>query len=154
VGASFTGVGIYEAGGSRVGLHVALYPDQRQGAELVSSANSLVDRKDGGWRQRSLEGRGVALHGGQFKVEEGILTGPDRGLLVWRWYWISGRHTSSPVWAKVIESSEKLRFRRPSAAGVVVFTEADDEESARARLEEFLGEGLPAIEAALEDTSR
>jgi hypothetical protein len=43
-----------------------------------------------------------------------------------------------PVWAKVIESGEKLLFRRPSAAGIIVFTEDDDEESARSRLEEFL----------------
>lgn len=154
VGASFTGGAVYEAGDSRVGLHVALYPEQHQGAELVSSANSLVSPKDDAWRQRSLEGRGVSLPGGQLDVEEGILTGPDGGLLIFRWYWISGRHTSSPVWAKVIESSEKLLFRRPWAAGIIVFTEDDDEESARSRLEEFLAEGVPAIESTLEELSR
>jgi exosortase A len=154
VGASFAEGAVYEAGDSRVGLHVALYPDQHQGAELVSSANTLVSPEDDAWRQRSLEGRGVLLPSSRLDVEEGILTGPDGGLLVFRWYWISGRHTSSPVWAKVIEASEKLLFRRPSAAGFVVFTENDDEESARARLEEFLAEGLPAIESTLEGLRR
>jgi EpsI family protein len=154
VGASFAGGAVYEAGDSRVGLHVALYPHQRQGAELVSSANSLVDPEDDRWHRVSFEGRGVSLPGGRLAVEEGILTGPNRGLLVWKWYWISGRDTSSPVWAKVIEASEKLLFRRPLAAGIVVFTENDNEESARARLEQFLAEGLPAIESTLEEMSR
>jgi len=154
VGASFAEVGIYESASSRVGLHVALYPDQHQGAELVSSSNSLVPPENDAWRQLSLEGRGVSLPGGSFAVDEAILTGPNRGLLVWRWYWISGRRTSSPVWAKVIESGERLLFRRPFAAGIVVFTERDDEEAARARIAEFLSEGLPAIESALEEASR
>ena len=154
VGATFAGGAVYEVGDSRVGLHVALYPDQRQGAELVSSANSLVPLEDDRWHQVSLKGRGVSLPGGRLAVEEGILTGPEGGLLVFRWYWISGRHTSSPVWAKLIESSEKLLLQQPSAAGIIVFTDNDDEESARARLEAFVAEGLPAIESALEEPSR
>ncbi|HEY7699941.1 MAG TPA: exosortase A [Vicinamibacteria bacterium] len=153
VGASFAGVGVYESGDSRVGLHVALYLNQRQGEELVSSANSLVPEADG-WHQLSLEGREVSLPGGRHSVEEAILNGPGGRLLVWRWYWIGGRHTSSPVWAKAIESSEKLLFQRPPAAGIVVFTDAGDEDQARARLEAFLTEGLPAIESALEEASR
>ena len=154
VGARFAAVGVYESGGSRVGLHVALYPDQRQGAELVSSANSLVRPEDEAWRQLSLEGRGVSLAGGGLGVEEAILTGPSRKLLVWRWYWISGRRTSSPVWAKAIEAGEKLLLGRPSAAGVIVFTEGNDEDKGRVRLEEFLAAGLPAIESTLEEMSR
>ena len=149
VGASFAGAGVYKAGDSRVGLHVALYPEQRQGAELVSSANSLVHSEDKAWRQVSLASRGVALPGGRLAVEEAVLTGPGGAQLVWRWYVVSGRRTSSAVWAKAIEATEKLRFRQPSAAGMVVFTRLDDEESARARLEEFLDEGLSAIESTL-----
>jgi EpsI family protein len=118
----------------------------------VSSSNSLAPG-DSGWRQRSLEGGAVRLPGGPLSVEEGILTSSDRELLLFRWYWISGSHTASPVWAKVIEASEQLLLRRPSAAGIVVFTDAGDEDQARARLEEFLTEGLPAIESALEEAT-
>ncbi len=75
-------------------------------------------------------------------VDEAILTGPGGGLLVWRWYWISGHRTSSAVWAKAIEAGEKLLLRQPYAAGIIVFTERDDDESARARLEEFLANGV------------
>jgi exosortase A len=154
VGASFTGGGVYERDAATVGLHVALYPDQRQGAELVSSANALVPTDDGEWRQQSLESREVPVGTELLAVEEAILKGPVGGLVVWNWYWISGRHTSSPVSAKLLEASERLRFRQPFAAGIIVFTEGRDEESARARLQDFLAEGLPAIESALEDGSR
>jgi exosortase A len=132
VGASFTGVGIYEAGGSRVGLHVALYPDQRQGAELVSSANSLVDRKDGGWRQRSLEGRGVALHGGQFKVGEDSHRARPRAPRLEVVLDLRPSHVEPGLGEgdRIERSSGSKTLRR----WVVVFTEADDEESARARL--------------------
>jgi EpsI family protein len=149
VGASFEGGAVYESGDTRVGLHVALYPDERQGAELVSSANSLVPPEVDLWRQRSLEGREVSLRTGRLAVEEAILAGPNGELLVWRWYWVAGHPTSSAVWAKVIEASEKLRFRRPLAAGVVAFTQMNDVESARARLEALLAEAVPAIESNL-----
>jgi exosortase A len=154
VGASFAGAGVYETGEVRVGLHVALYPDQRQGAELVSAANRLVSTGERAWRQVSIESRGASLPGGRLVVDEAVLTRSNGELLVWKWFWISGRRTSSPVRAKAIEAIEKLRFRRPSAAGIIVFTEQGDEESARDRLEDFLAEGLPAIESILEGMSR
>jgi exosortase A len=149
-GATFAGMSVYETADSEVALHMALYADQRQGNELVSFANQLVHPGDDAWRQLSRGSSEVPVPGGRLAVEERRLTGPNGELLVWRWYWISGRRTASPVWAKVIESSEKLLFRMPVAAGIVVATDAGDEESARTRLEEFLAEGFPAIESALE----
>jgi EpsI family protein len=131
-----------------------LYGDQRQGAELVSSANSLVPREGDDWRQRSLESREVLLGDSRrLAVEEAVLVGPNGRLLVWRWYSIAGSRTASPVWAKVIETREKLLFRRPLAAGVLAFTEGNDEELGRERLEEFLVEGLPVIASRLDDLS-
>jgi len=154
VGAAFTGGAMYEAGDASVGLHVALYRDQRQGAELVGSANSLVSPDDDGWRARSVEKREISPSGARFSVDEALLTGPDGPLLVWRWYWISGRRTGSAVWAKVMEASDRLLLKRPVAAGVIVFTEGNDGEAARARLESFLAEGLRAIDSHLEEVSR
>jgi exosortase A len=153
VGAGFVGAGVYEKVNQRVGLHIALYREQRQGSELVSSANTLAS-EDGGFRQLSLRGRAVSLPGGRHSVDEAILAGPDGRLHVYRWYWISGRRTASPVWAKAIEAGEKLLLQRPAAAGIAVFTEGRDEESLRARLQDFLADGLPPIEAALSDATR
>ncbi len=154
VGAGFTDGALYERGDSRVGFHVAIYAVQRQGAELVSSTNSFVAPEKDSWRQRRLEGRLVSLRGGSLTVDEAILAGPSQQLVVWRWYWISGRPTSSPAWAKIIEATERLRFRQPLSAGLIVFTPLDEEESARSRLTEFLEQGLPMIESTLAELSR
>ncbi len=153
VGAAFSRSATYRSGDSYVGIHVALYPEQRQGAELVSSANSLIPPENDAWRQVGRGSRELLLPGRELEVEEAILSGPGGALMAYRWYSISGHDTSSPVWAKVLESTEKLRLRRPFASGIVLFTDGDDDE-ARARLEEFLAEGLPAIESAREAASR
>jgi exosortase A len=145
VGAGFTGMRIYGDRRSWVGIHVALYPEQAQGEELVSSANSLVG-PESRWRQPRRE---IRVDGGPLSVEEAVLTGPDGVLLVWKWYWIAGQSTSSKIWAKALESKERLLLRSPSSAGIVLFTDGNDEQAARARLEEFLEGAFPSIHLAL-----
>jgi EpsI family protein len=145
VGAGFTGMRIYGDRRSWVGIHVALYPEQTQGEELVSSANTLVG-PESRFRQPDRE---IRVDSGPLSVEEAVLTGPDGALLVWKWYWISGQNTSSRIWAKALESKQKLLLRSPSSAGIILFTDGNDEEAARARLEEFLVAALPGIEAGL-----
>jgi exosortase A len=142
VGASFSGGAVYQSGHERVALHVGLYPDQRQGEELVSSKNAIEPSQRGGHRAW---GPGV---------EEWVVSGPRGKLLVWRFYWISGRSTPSPVVAKLMEAGERLRLRQPFAAGVTVSTDGEDVEGARVRLERFLSAGLPAIESALDEASQ
>jgi exosortase A len=154
VGAVFQGGSTYAVRDESVALHVALYANQRQGAELVTSANELVGTGAPGWSQVGRRTRAVSISGRSLRVEEGILDRGESQLVVWKWYWVSGRHTGSPIWAKVIESGEKLLLRRPWAAGIVVFAEDDDEDSARARLEEFLADGVETLDASLRGTSR
>jgi exosortase A len=155
VGAGFAEGHLYGEGSARVGLHVAVYAESRQGAELITSANSLVRFRGHSWRLLSFEQREVALAGGPLDVKEASLTGP-RGeeLLVWKWYSISGRRTASDVWGKALEAREKLMLRRLCSAGIVVFTERDDLDLARARLEQFVGAGVSAIDSALEEVSK
>jgi exosortase A len=154
VGATFTRGAVYDDGESRVGVHVALYGDQRQGAELVSWANSLAPREVDEWHQRTRESLEISLLDGRHGVEEALLMGPEGKLLVWRWYCIGGTCTASSVWAKVIEVKGKLLLRPPLAAGIVAFTDGTDaREQGRARLEKFLGDGLPFIESALKNLS-
>jgi exosortase A len=145
VGANFTGMKTYGNRRSWAGIHVALYTEQTQGEELVSSANSLVG-PESRFRQPDRE---IRVDSGPLSVEEAVLTGPDGVLLVWKWYWISGRNTSSQIWAKALESKERLLLRSPSSAAIILFTDGSDEEAARARLEKFLVAALPGIETGL-----
>jgi exosortase A len=154
VGAGFAAGRIYGHEDTRVGLHVALYAESRQGAELVSSSNGLLPPGDSAWRQLSSSRRAVSLSQGPLAVEESRLAGPAGELLVWKWYWISGRHTPSSAWAKTLEATETLRIRRPHSAGIVVFTDNDEDDAARKRLAEFVEAGIGSLESALGDMSR
>lgn len=155
VGASFKASAIYEAQDSWVGLHIAYYRHQQQAAELVSSSNRLVGPEERVWRQVARASATVALPDGTLEVEEGTLATTREDLVAWQWYWIDGRRTSSPVWAKILEAGGKLLLRETPSAGIVVFTEAvPDDEAARERLSEFLEASLPWIDTGLEAMSR
>jgi exosortase A len=148
-GAGFSGSGRYRApDGSWVGVHVALYRRQDSESELVSSSNSLIGPDETVFRQLGRASRSV----GPLGVEEGLLDAQGRQLLAWKWFRVSGRLTSSEVWAKVLEAREKLLLGETPSAGIVVYTEVEpDEDAARARLTEFLESELPALEESLEE---
>jgi exosortase A len=156
VGAGFSGSGRYRRpDGGWVGVHVAIYRQQDQESELVSSSNALIGPKEDVFRQLARSSRSVGLGESSLGVEEALLDAHGRQLLVWKWFWVSGRFTSSEVWAKILEAREKLLLGEAPSAGIVVFTEVDpDEDAARARLTEFLQAGLSGIEAGLEESSR
>lgn len=155
VGATFEGSGTYLTEDSWVGLHVAYYRQEEQESELVSSSNLLVGHDENVWRQIGRATREIPVAGATFAVEEAFLEAPREDLIAWRWYWIDGRHTTSGVWAKLLEARGKLLLRETPSAGIVVFTDAGpDEEAARSRLTDFLETALPEIESRLLRMSR
>jgi exosortase A len=156
-GADLTRSGLYvhASEGSWVGVHAAYYRRQSEESELVSSANALIGPDESLWRQLGRSSREARLSGGALSVEEGIVDAPGRELVVWKWFWVGGRRTSSEVWAKVLESRERLLFRDSPSTGFVVFTEAlPDEDGARRRLESFLDAALAGLESGLSEIAR
>lgn len=143
---------IYESGDDFVGLHLAYFADQRQGAELVNSSNLLVDPIQQSWHKLSDERRRVLIGGEGLDVLESHVSGPGGEYLFWSWYWIDEHRTSSDVWAKVIEAKGRLLGGAVPAAGVVVYTRNDDD--SRERLATFAGNALPVLEGELEALSR
>jgi exosortase A len=138
----------YRLTGKPVGLYLAYYAAQHQGTELVNSANVLVVQKDARW-QRVCQDEDVARQGGH-QLVEACLRSPSQRLLVWRWYWVDGQHTTSALRAKWIEARSKLMGRASPAAAIVLYTEQDASlDEARARLATFLQESGAAIEQAL-----
>jgi exosortase A len=133
VGADSTVERTYAGPGGKATLHVALYRHQRQGAELVSSENPVVRPDNDSWQQ--IESRGVSTDG-PGSVDEHVLASSGGDLLVWRWYWVGGHLTTSPVWAKIIEGARKLIGHPTPAAGIVLFTATGrDTQPARQLLE-------------------
>ena len=138
----------YQDGRDLIGMYLALYGDGH--GELVSSQNLLVPETDSAWRMPYQTTHRVSVDGIELRVVESQLKSPGQGLLVWRWYWINGHLSSNDYIAKLREVLVLLSGADRREAGIVVYTSLDEgPQRARERLERFLGEMLPGIEAGL-----
>ncbi len=138
----------YRQADKPVGLYLAYYAAQRQDAELVNSDNVLVAQKHPRW-QRVCGDERISRQG-RHAVVEACLRSLSQRLLVWHWYWVDGRHTTSALYAKWIEARNRLMGRPSPAAAIVLYTEQDaGEAQARARLAGFLEASRGAIEQSL-----
>jgi EpsI family protein len=141
----------YARGSSEVGVHLAYYGRESQGAELISSQNVMVIQKHPVWRHPLERKAQVRLGGRDATVVESHLKSKQQELLAWHWYWVAGTHTSSPYEGKVREALRRVLGAPAQGAGIVVYTPTGEElQVAREALQSFLDEMLPAIEAELD----
>jgi len=150
-GADLEAAATYELEEKLVGARVGYYRDQTQGAELVSSSNGFIGRGNHAWR-RLRRGDGIVelASGDRLPVVEALLDSPRRQLLVWTWYWVNGKETTSRYEVKLREMVGKLLGRSPPAAGVTVCAfVGDDEEAARRTMTNFLDAALVELSREL-----
>jgi EpsI family protein len=140
----------YRKGERSVWLYSAHFRNQRQGAELVSSQNLLAGGKDAAWSVIGTAARAQSLRSADVKVRETRLRSAGRRLLVWDWYWIAGRNVGDPYLAKVLLARDKLLGRGDASSAIVIAAPYEARaEDAVATLRAFLGDMLPAVEAAV-----
>ncbi|WP_296897024.1 exosortase C-terminal domain/associated protein EpsI, partial [Thiohalocapsa sp.] len=140
-----------EAGDSDVpiGLYLGVYRTQRQGAELVTSANVMIEQQHPVWSDTMVRPRRIALPTGELALEEHHLSS-HRGqrLLVWTWYLVGDHRTANPYLAKLLEAKSRLSGNRGEAALVAVAAPYDERpEEAAGVLTAFLETMLPAVDA-------
>ena len=127
----------YRSGTKQVHFYLAYYVTQQQGEELINAKNSLV----GGTRWVLLEeaGKEVVVNGQALHVQERIIRSSFGTRLVWSWYWVDGRFTSSPYLAKLLQAKAQL-FGRPRHSAILALgTDYDYAKTdATATLEDFL----------------
>jgi len=139
----------YRNGDGRVGLHVACYLGQSHGHELTASVNRWTATGQREWRAIEVTKETPDIGGRAFDVEQARIDGRTR-TLAWKWFWIDGQSTVSPITAKLAELSGKLQGSQGPACGVTVYSGESDKEL----LIEFLARSLPEMEAALETLPR
>ncbi len=146
----------YARDGQRVGVHVAWYRNQDRGRKLVSSLNTLVRSDDKTWERVGGGTQMLTLNGRPVTVRTAELAGPAGvRLLVWHWYWINGETVAGDLRAKLLTARARLLGQGDDSAQVVVYAEqgaGSGAGAAAARLEAFIGDAAPAIEAALGQT--
>lgn len=142
VGASQRLVAAYSGNGGQVVLDVAYYASEARGREVISSANLLYDRKS---FARMAE---ATVTAGEAPVRQLILRRENGDLLVWHWYDIHGRATSSRLGAKLLAARARLFGSDLGAASMAVYTTVDgDAEAAASRLKAFVAEMSPRLSA-------
>ncbi len=142
---------LYRKEGRAVALYVGYYRDQRPGAELVSSINS-VDTPS--WVGMSTAQRTEEL-GATVAVRETHLRAGARRLLVWDWYRIGESEFSSPYLAKAILARDRLLGRSDDSAVIILASPYEERpERAAETLREFSREMRLALLEALADAKR
>ncbi|MGD2081974.1 MAG: exosortase A [Chromatiales bacterium] len=140
----------YAAEGQTVGVYVAQYNHQRQGAELINSRNVMVPERDKAWRERARTDQQADISGRSLDVRESEIAGGTKNLLTWHWYRVGDRYTSNRYVGKALEALSRLTFGRRDGALIAVTTPLDGSKpAARQRLAAFLRAGLPALENAM-----
>jgi EpsI family protein len=141
----------YRNGANRVGLYIGRYRNQRQGAELITSMNTLVGT-DAIWSDMGATRRSLHLNDKKLSVVEMRLRGRSAQLLTWHWYWVDRQYTTSPYWAKLLQAKSALSGRGDDAAVVIVYTELEgDPQVAGSTLHSFAEAMLPALTRSLDD---
>lgn len=142
----------------RVGLHLAYYRHQDFHSKLITSQNQLVLEDDRRWARVGSATHGMELGGEPLRLREVELRAlngpgqPEQRLLVWQFYWVNGRLTSSDLRAKAYGVLDRLLGRGDDAAAVILATpkDADNGVQARQRLTGFLRDNWASVQAQLE----
>ncbi|MCB1919111.1 MAG: exosortase A [Candidatus Competibacteraceae bacterium] len=143
----------YDWNGKTVYLYIAYYQQQRPDAKLVSSQNSLYDRKR--WRYLGSASQARIQAGDvEWPLQATRLTDGLRKRLVWSGYWEGGRIVVSPYLAKAWEAWDRLSGARLGSALVAVAADYDIQpDEAETVLRQFLQAMQPGIAAALAGVS-
>ena len=136
----------------RAGLYIGYYRNQRQGAELITSQNTLVTSNNSALRNVGEIHRTLIFTNEKVPLIEAQLRGQSTDLLVWRWYWVDGQYTVNPYWAKLLQAKSKLLGRgddAPSSSSTRPTRTAAN--AAAVRLQDFGTTMLPGIARSLRD---
>ncbi|GJL54198.1 MAG: exosortase A [Nitrospirales bacterium] len=96
----------YRHDAQQVHLYLAYYANSRQGAELISRMNLLVDGER--WALLTERDREVVVDGRSLHVHESHIRAAQRTRVVWSWYWVAGEFTSNPYVAKLLQAKARL----------------------------------------------
>ena len=138
------------------GWHVAWYPLQRQGVELIYAGNYLVHEKYDPWRPQSRQLRETGSPAVPMVIETLLRSRSSaRSILVWQWYWVAGRVTVNPLIAKLYGILGQLEGNGNPGASVLIYRLVSDDTmqtSAREFLDRKLARVAPAVLATFAHT--
>lgn len=129
----------YESNGRVIYLYVGYYLGERPGAEVVSARHKLYG--DSGWQEVTTGIRNANIGGDQLLIRYTRAESRAGGQVIFSWYWVDGKFTGNPYWAKLLQAKTKLLGGDQSSAAIVAKSGYDQSpEQANGALEMFVGQ--------------
>ncbi|WBS03251.1 exosortase A [Pseudoduganella sp. SL102] len=151
--ASATLRNFYQVGTQPVGFVLKYYRDGN-GGKLISSTNRLTAQRSG-WHETGMAIRTETIAGRPLVMRETTLMGPGGRVVVWQWYDIGGRPTTSNYVGKLLQTKQKFLTGSDDGAALMLFSPYDeDPATARPALRTFLQAHLASIDAVLAANAR
>jgi exosortase A len=129
-------------------LHFRLgyYLSERRGAQAISFNHELP-----GAPETTIVGKGtasVAIGDEPISARYQRIFADNRGRIIWYWYWVDGRITGDPYFAKLLEAKAKLFGGRQAAAIIAVAADyRSDPAEAETALRDFARRSAPLYSA-------
>lgn len=134
----------------QVGLSLLYYRHQTGASKLITSMNRLTPMVNSPWNLTGGAVRNETAAGRTLAVRESTLNSADGALLVWHWYWIDGRATTSDTLGKLLQIKQRVLSGSDDGAAVMLFAPLGDQpDGARAAMRAFLADNLGALDATL-----
>jgi len=108
----------YQHGDETLHLRLGYYLSEGRDAQAISPNHELA-----GAPEATIVGKGseaVAIAGVATSVRYQRIFVEGRGRIIWYWFWVDGRVTGDPYWAKLLEAKAKLLGGRQSAAVIAI----------------------------------
>jgi exosortase A len=133
-----------------VGLSLLYYRHQTEASKLITSMNRLTSMVNSPWNLTGGAVRGETVAGRHLAVRESTLNSADGALLVWHWYWIDGRATTSDTMGKLLQIRQRVLGDSDDGAAVMLFAPLGEHpDGARAAMRAFLADNIGALDATL-----
>lgn len=143
LGASAIHDATYRFGDNEIGLTVAYYRNQRQGAKLVSVNNVIEPTHTWIWHK---SGRMASTGDGIPELRVEYFSKAKAHAVVATVYWIGGRTTSSAMMSKFYQALNLLTGKGDDGAMVVISTtNLGNSEASKALIETFVRDRLPGL---------
>ena len=140
----------FDDGKGPVGAYIAYYRNQDYGRKLITSTNELVKSSDHVWSAISRGNVQTHLMDSPLQARTTDILSKEYGsesrFVVWQYYWINGRLTSSDIEAKMLTALTRLRGQGDDSAVVILYAPM---ENSSERLAAFAAAAGPQIQQML-----
>jgi exosortase A len=153
-GAAATVLQEYRSGDRVIGIHMAFFRNQRQGAEAITSLNTLADETKREWVITGTSMYDVPNIAEPGSVRQSDLRWDNLRLLAWQWYWIGNHQTASPYLAKWLQARQRLSGSGDDSVDITLFAPYDMQPGdVTPAMQDFIQQAMPLIQQELQQVS-